>query len=89
MGSRFHFFVVKRLFSPHWCEGFFCPPRVGLTSTPHGFAQYYMPDIYRRSRVWRKRIFNPWYSPSVRVRSRTFMLESKHEPLPNIPRIFE
>ena len=88
LGSRFHFFVVKRLFSPHWCEGYFCPPRVGFTNTSTGLAQYYMPDIFRRSSVRRKRIFDPWALPTVRVRTRTFTLESKHEPLSNIPFIF-
>lgn len=88
LGSRFHFFVVKRLFSPHWCEGYFCPPRVGFTNTVTGLAQYYMPDIFRRSSTRRKRIFSPWEVPTVRVRSRIFQLEHKHEPLSNIPFVF-
>jgi hypothetical protein len=79
LGTRFHFFL---------CEGYFCPPRVGFTNTSTGLAQYYMPDIFRRSGTFRKRIFNPWYSPTVRVRQRRFTLESKHEPLQNIPFVF-
>ena len=88
LGSRFHFFVVKNVYSPHWCEGYFCPPRVGFTNTSTGLAQYYMPDVFRRSGLRRKRIFSPWALPTVRVRTRTFTLESKYEPVPNIPFVF-
>ena len=87
LGNRYHFFIVKQLISPHWCTGFFCPPRVEF-----GHANVlYHPDVRRRSRVQKKRIFDPFEHATVRCRSKQFMLDNKtsyHEPLSHFPAIY-
>ena len=75
LGNHFNFFIVKTMISPHWCEGFFCPPRIEYRSL--GVGHFYTPNISNRSRIKRKRIFEPFAEPQVRIRDRKFLLESK------------
>jgi len=92
MDDRYVFFVVKKMLSPHWCMGFFCPPRTNVYMTINGSGiRYYTPDMGRRSRIRKKRIFSPFRTvPEIRMRRNHFHLESKllDEQVPNIPIIF-
>ena len=79
-----YFFVVQQIMSPHWCIGFFCPPRVELTDLA-SLGRFFAPDIGRRGHSCRKRIFEPFAKPHIRRRKLIFKLENKlncHEPLP-------
>ena len=84
---RNHFFIVKEMLSPHWCRGFFCPPRIEFGEAAQ---MYYHPDIRRRTRIQKKKIFNPFSDALVRCRNRRFRLykeKSYHEPMSHFPPI--
>ena len=88
--STCYFFIVQRISSPHWCEGFFCPPKLELTDLA-SLGRFYAPDIRRRGDTQRKRIFQPFATPQIRRRNLLFNLESKlncHAALPHPPSIF-
>jgi len=72
----YDFFIVSDVLSQHWCKGYFCPPILGI--------RFYAPDLRLRSGVLKKRIFDPFESPHVGIRSRKFHLKSKfrYEPYP-------
>lgn len=84
---RHHFFIVQEMISPHWCTGFFCPPRIEFGSSVA--EVYYHPDIRRRSRIQKKKIFNPFSNALVRVRNRRFRLHNtnSHESMSHFPPI--
>ena len=84
-----YFFIVQKISSPHWCEGFFCPPRIELTDLAN-LGRFYTPDLRRRGRTQRKRIFKPFQAPRIHRRKMLFHLESKvkNEPLPHPPYVF-
>ena len=87
IGNRYHFFVVKSVLSPHWCTGFFCPPRLEFIDR----HTLYHPDVRRRTRVQKKRIFDPFELAVVRCRSKLFHLNNKfsdHEPLSHYPAVY-
>ena len=77
------FFVVRRVLSPHWCEGFFCPAMVEYATSIHGLPfMVRVPNASRRSDTEKKRIFNPFTTPCIRKRSQIFTLEG-NEQVPN------
>ena len=87
LGTRFDFFIVESMLSPHWCTGFFCPPRLEFMDP----VVLYHPDIRRRSRLYRKRIFSPFDSAVIRNRAKQFCLNNKfsyHESLSHYPPVF-
>lgn len=65
------YFIIKRVFSPHWCSGFFCPPKIILVRGDEVITQ---PRINMRSRLFKKKIFQPFGKPRVRLRLKTFDL---------------
>ena len=80
------FFIIEEMLSPHWCRGYFCPPRLEFVGH-RGVAV--LPDIYRRSRTHKKLIFDPFGSPVVRRRNKTFRFAHKNdESLSDFPAIF-
>ena len=87
LGRSYEFFIVETMLSPHWCTGFFCPPRLEFMDP----VVLYHPDIRRRSRLYRKRIFSPFDSAVVRNRAKQFLLNNKfsyHESLSHYPPVF-
>ena len=87
LNSGYEFFIVNEMLSPHWCKGFFCPPR-------QEFAEQlimYHPDIRRRTQLFRKRIFDPFNNASIRNRARRFFLDREtryHESMSHFPPVF-
>ena len=71
-----YFFVVQKTRSPHWCTGFFCPPKIELTDLAN-LGRFYAPDFSRRGHICRKRIFQPFVKPHIRRRKMLFNLEVK------------
>ena len=90
LAPTYHFFIVSDVLSPHWCTGFFCPPKIEIGETVLGIRHYYMPDVRCKSRTQKKRIFSPFAEPCVRIRHRKFLLESKlrYEQMPHPPTVF-
>ena len=77
------FFVVRRVLSPHWCEGFFCPAMLEYATSMHGLPFIVrVPNASRRSDTEKKRIFDPFTNPCVRKRSQVFTLE-RNEQVPH------
>ena len=74
-GSQFRsdntFFVVEEILSQNWCLGFFCQPQMELAN--HSIV----PNLRRRTKTTRKRLFDPFDQTSVRCRHRSFHLQSK------------
>ncbi len=68
------YFIIKRIFSPHWVSGFFCPPKIILVRGDDVITQ---PRLNMRSRLYRKKIFEPFKKPTVRLRLKTFSLIEK------------
>ena len=65
------FFIVQEMLSQNWCRGFFCQPRMEL-------AQHrIVPNLRRRTKTTRKRLFDPFEDTSIRCRHRSFHLEIK------------
>ena len=54
-GPRREYFVIEDVLSQHWVTGFFCPPRIDFIS-----EIVWQPDLRRRSRTLRKRLFHPF-----------------------------
>ena len=90
LAPTYHFFVVSDVLSPHWCKGFFCPPRLELGHSMGGFRRYYTPNIECKTHTQKKRIFSPFHMPCVRIRHQKFLLESKlrYEQVPHSSTIF-
>ena len=65
------YFIIKNVISPHWCTGFFCPPKILLV---RGDEIITRPRLNMKSRLYKKRIFEPFKKPSVRLRLKTFDL---------------
>ena len=91
LGSEYHFFVVTGVKSQHWLDGYFCPPRLEFAYTSTGLGTFYTPDFKNRSRRHRKKVFSPFDSPFVKVRSRIFMSSNKarHEQMSHQPTFFD
>ena len=82
--SRKEFFIVKHVLSPHWVTGFFCPPRMEFLD----YNILYHPDLRRRTRITKKRLFQPFANAMVRVRSKQFHFHNKHEQNTYLSEIF-
>ena len=65
------YFIIKRVHSPHWVSGFFCPPKILLV---RGNEIITRPRLHMRSRLFKKKVFHPFKKPSVRLRLKTFDL---------------
>lgn len=85
-GPRREFFIIKDVLSSHWVTGFFCPPRIEFMPTN---LVLYHPDLARRTRIKKKRLYDPFLKPSVRCRNKTFKSEvNEHQPYANLATIF-
>ncbi len=51
------YFVIKQVFSPHWCSGWFVPPRIILV---RGNEVVTKPRLSMRSKLYKKKIFHPF-----------------------------
>ena len=71
------FFIVQDVLSQHWVLGFFCPAKFELMNTSLGLRHYYLPDTRHKTRVRKKRVFDPFGDPSVHIRRQKFLLENK------------
>lgn len=76
------YFIIKRVHSPHWVTGFFCPPKILLV---RGDEVVTRPRLHMRSRLFKKKVFHPFKKPVVRLRLKTFDLTN--EQMQNRPRI--
>ena len=80
------FFVIKEILSQHWVTGFFCPPRIEFM--PANLVLYH-PDLSRRTRIRKKRLFDPFGTMTVRCRNKTFKRTiNEHQPYSNLAAIF-
>ena len=77
------YFVIKEVLSQHWVTGFFCPPRAEFMPT----CVIYHPNFSRRTRIQKKRLFDPFGVVSIRCRNRTFK-QRVNEPYTNLATIF-
>ena len=85
-GPRREFFVIRDVLSQHWVTGFFCPPRIEFM--PANIVLYH-PDLSRRTRIRKKRLYDPFMKPSIRCRNKTFQSEiNEHQPYANLAAIF-
>ena len=92
LGTCYHFFVVTAVQSQHWLQGYFCPPRLEFAYTPQGtIGTFYSPDLGKRSAIHRKKIFDPFEEPYVKVRNRIFTCQRKvnHEQVSHSPTFFD
>lgn len=79
------FFIIEEMLSPHWCKGYFCPPRLEFVGH-RGVAV--LPNLYQRTRTHKKLIFDPFGAPVVRRRNKTFHFAHKNdESLQDFPQI--
>ena len=75
------YFIIKEILSQHWVTGFFCPPRIEFLPT----CVLYHPDLSRRTRIRKKRLFNPFGLVSIRCRNKTFKQRvNEHKPYTNL-----
>ena len=65
------YFIIKKIHSPHWCTGYFCPPKILLV---RGNEIVTKPRLNMKSRLYKKKIFEPFKKPTVRWRLKTFDL---------------
>ena len=65
------FFIVQEMLSQNWCLGFFCQPKMELAH------HRIVPNFQRRTKITRKRLFDPFELASIRCRNRSFHLEMK------------
>ncbi len=85
-GPRRGYFVIDEVLSHHWVTGFFCPPRIEFM--PANLVLYH-PDFSRRTRIRKKRLYDPFGSPLVRCRNKTFKREiNEHQSYSNLAAIF-
>lgn len=84
LSKRKEFFIVKHVLSPHWVTGYFCPPRMEFLD----FNILYHPDLRRRTRIIKKRLFQPFGAAMVRCRSKQFRFHTKHEQNTHLSQIF-
>ena len=84
-GPSREYFVIKDVLSQHWVTGFFCPPRIEFMPT----CVLYHPDLSRRTRIKKKRLFDPFGVVSIRCRNKTFKRGvNEHKPYSNLAEIF-
>ena len=81
------FFVIKKILSNHWIQGFFCPSELQLNDG----LFYYIPKFWHRSHDRKKKVFSPFSSrPFVKVRQKSFFLQRKrYEPLSTLSEILQ
>ena len=83
-GPHRDYFIVSEVLSPHWVTGFFCPPRLEILSD----LLTYCPDLRRRTRIRKKRMFHPFDNFCVRERSKHFHRVTKYEQIPDFDQIY-
>jgi hypothetical protein len=85
-GPRREYFVINEVLSHHWVTGFFCPPRIEFF--PANLVLYH-PDLSRRTRIRKKRLYDPFGMPLVRCRNKTFKQEiNEHQSYSNLAAIY-
>ena len=65
------YFIIKRVHSAHFVTGYFCPPKILLV---RGNDVVTKPRLNMKSRLYKKKIFEPFKKPSIRLRLKTFDL---------------
>jgi hypothetical protein len=85
-GPSREYFIINEVLSHHWVTGFFCPPRIEFM--PANLVLYH-PDLSRRTRIRRKRLYDPFGRMAIRCRNKTFKREiNEHQPYSNLAAIF-
>ena len=82
------FFVITEMLSPHWCKGYFCPPRLEFVGNR---GVVFMPNIFRKTATVKKTVFDPFGLPMVRKRNRNFHFNKQNsfnESLSYFPPVF-
>ena len=82
MDERMGFFIVERILSTHFLEGYFCQGRIVYS----GRYYFYQPNKYSRGDTVVKKILNPFSEiPHVKARRRRYYLKNvkKYEPVQN------
>ena len=80
------YFIIKEVLSQHWVTGFFCPPRIEFV---HFNSVLYHPDLSRRTRIRKKRLFDPFGVMAIKCRNKTFKREiNEHQSYSNLATIF-
>lgn len=75
------FFVIRKMFGPNWCEGCFCPLQREYDN--YGIQQLRpFADMRRKSRIYRKRIFDPFGRATIKKRAKRFQF-IENEQVPN------
>ena len=77
-GPNREFFIIKNVISQHWVTGFFCPPRLEFLPLETNIVLYH-PDLRRKTRIQKKRLFDPFNEARVHCRSKTFHRRIKYE----------
>lgn len=80
--SNYAYFIVDEVHSQHWVSGYFCPPKMILLTQ----EQYvFPPDISKKSRTMKKKMFDPYGTLHIRQRKKTFILiaNATHKSLQN------
>ena len=67
----YHFFIVSDVLSQHWVTGFFCPPRLEYLGMETNVVLYH-PDLRRKTRIQKKRLYDPFNQAMVRCRSKLY-----------------
>ena len=80
------YFVITSLLSNHWVTGYFCPCRLHLEND----FFYYIPNIWRRTSLCRKKIFEPFSdNPYIKTRNTKFFVQKKtNEQVPDFTGFF-
>ena len=75
MNSKLEYFVVEKLLSNHYVQGFFCPYRL----VSNGLLFWYEPNhrLKRQSQI--KQGMDPFEQPHVKVRNNLFYLVQANE----------
>ena len=70
-GPNRDFFIIKNVLSQHWVTGFFCPPRLEYLGMETNVVLYH-PDLRRKTRIQKKRLYDPFNQAMVRCRSKLY-----------------
>ena len=76
MTTNLNYFVIVNLLSNHWVQGYYCPSQLQYSNGTF----YHIPNIFRKSSLTRKKIFDPFAdNPYVKLRKTKFFLQTnKH-----------
>ena len=83
MDDRLEFFIVEKMLSTHFLQGYYCPYKLASD----GIGYWYIPNHMRRQPSCVKLIMDPFgHAPFVKSREKRYYLVEKkqYEPLPSL-----